>query len=134
MTKSKATIIEIIEFYLTHDKFITRELEYRKQAKSQAPISISKLYKPIPYVHALAIMTCIHSALDTMPPKHLEFIQMRYHQGCTLDVISGFLCGGRSSMHALGEQILWDILYAILVNDNAREAILKADNRSYILS
>lgn len=134
MENSITTYKKIIEFYLKNDFLLDQELHYRKQiGKTRTPITINKLLTPIPFNEADSIHTVITSQLETMPPQQKEYVHLRYHKNCTYDVICGFLCLKRSTLFRMGEDILNDLLFAVMLDEHSRESIISADISCYIL-
>lgn len=134
MITDKNTLIKIIEFYLTNEKLIYRELQYKKQLKNtDSCLCIHKLLSPIPFAEADCILSCILSVKQNYPNEKLEYLRMRYQNKCTFDVICGFLDLRRSSLFKMGKDMLEEILYNVLLNDNARHYITHTDTSRYFL-
>lgn len=134
MITDKNTLIKIIEFYLSNEKLISRELQYKKQLKNtDSQICVHKLLSPIPFSEANSILSCILSVKQTYSNEKLEYLRMRYQNKCTFDVICGFLDLRRSSLFKMGKDMLEEILYHVLLDDNARHCITHADTNCYFL-
>lgn len=134
MITDKDILIKIIEFYLSNENLISRELQYKKQLKNtNAAICVHKLLSPIPLAEAECILSCIISVKKNYSKQKSEYLRMRYQNKCTLDVICGFLDTRRSSLFKMGKDILEEMLYNILINDNARLYITNTDTSRYFL-
>lgn len=134
MITDKNILIKIIEFYLSNENLINRELQYKKQAKNtNSYICVHKLLSPIPFDEADCIFSCILSVKESYPPEKIEYLHMRYQNKCTFDVICGFLDTRRSSLFKMGKDILDEILYHILLNDTAKKYITSANTNCYFL-
>lgn len=134
MITDKNTLIKIIEFYLTNENLISRELQYKKQSKNtNSCICVHKLLSPIPFDEADCIYSCISSVKKNFSSEKLEYLRMRYRNKCTFDVICGFLDTRRSSLFKMGRDILEEILYNILLNDDAKKYITHTDVNCYFL-
>ncbi len=134
MITDKSTLLRIIEFYLTNEHLIHRELLYKKQLKmTDSCICVHKLLTPIPYCEAECLLSCITNVTKGYSTSKAEYIRMRYRNKCTLDVICGFLDVRRSSLFKMGRDILEEIIYNVLLDDNARQYITHADTSCYFL-
>ena len=133
MRIDKNTVIGIIEFYLAHRQILRREYDYKTQLKTNSPVSINKLYSPIPLEEVGNILRCIENDISKMSLKRQEYIRMRYQAKCTLDVICGFLDTKKSTLHRFGEEILIDLAFSVLFDDEARKYLLNTDKSRYFL-
>ena len=131
MRADKNTIIGIIEFYLTHRHILRREFDYKSQMKTDSPVCVSKIYTPIPLNEVGHILSCIENDIKKMSVKRQEYRRMRYQGKCTLDVICGFLDTKKSTLHRFGEEILIDLAFSVLFDDDARKCILNTEKSRY---
>lgn len=132
MITDKESMLKVIEFYLKHIFQINREIEYRKQIKSTtSAIIINKLYKPIPFLELDNISSAINHSIQKLNNEKMEYINLRYKNHCTYEVICGLLGKKRSTVFSFGSEILNSILFDILINDNARTSIMNADKKCY---
>ncbi len=135
MCKNKETAIKVIEFYLKNMLLINREILYRKQClNTKDPVCINKLYSPIPFAELESISQSINSTIKNYTGEKAEYIELRYKNKCTYDVICGLMNKKRSTIFALGNEILDEILFNILLDDNSRSYMLNANRKSYFLN
>ncbi len=132
--KNKKTVIRIIEFYLFNQSLISREVQYRRHMKNtKSFFTISKLYKPINFEELNCIFGCIEKTLMAFSAEKKEYIFLRYTKKCTYDVIGGLMNKKRSSVFALGNEMLDEFFFDIMMNDEARKFILNAEDKCYML-
>lgn len=135
MEQNPETLIKIIEFYLKNMSLINSQLQYRKQKlNTNDPITINKMYNPIPFYELDSIAQVINRAVSNYCGEKAEYITLRYRKKCTYDVICGLMNKKRSTIFALGNEILNELLFAVMLDDKSRTYILKADKRNYFLS
>lgn len=134
MYENKETLIKIIEFYLKNMLLISTELQYRKQCRETSkPVCINKLYVPIPFAELESIYNSINSTIKEYNGEKAEYITLRYKNKCTYDVICGLMNKKRSTIFALGSEILEEILFNLLLDDDSRSHILNANKKCYFL-
>lgn len=135
MQKTKEDLIKIIEFYLKNMLLISRELQYRKQRlETSSPVCINKLYVPIPFAELESIHNSINLTIKEYNGEKADYIELRYKNKCTYDVICGLMNKKRSTIFALGNEILDEILFNILLDDSTRAHILRANTKSYFFN
>lgn len=135
MQKTKENLIKIIEFYLKNMLLISRELQYRKQlCNTTSVVCINKLYAPIPFEELESIYNSISLTIKEYAGEKADYIELRYKNKCTYDVICGLMNKKRSTIFALGNEILDEILFNILLDDNSRTHILNANIKSYFFN
>ena len=113
---------------------IKRELEYRKQMlNTKEPVTINKLYNPIPFAELDSIAKAVNDTISAYTGEKAEYIELRYQKKYTYDVICDFMNKKRSTIFAMGSEILDDILFNIMLNDSSRTYILNANRKNYFL-
>ena len=135
MYKDKESVIKIIEFYLGNMLLIKRELEYRRQKlETTKAVTINKMYRPIPFAELESIYKNINSTVKNYTGEKAEYIELRYKNKCTYDVICGLMNKKRSTIFALGTEILDEILFNIMLDDSSRSYILNSNRKNYFLN
>ncbi len=134
MNTNKENLTGIIEFYLKNSTFIRQELSYRKQVGNLSlPVTVSKMCKPIPFSELDVIATSVYKTVDSYCGEKAEYINLRYRKNCTYDVICGLMNKKRSTVFMLGESILNDILFNILIEDIPRKKLLNSELKNYFV-
>ena len=135
MAYSKESVKKIIEFYLNNILLINREIEYRKQKmNTKEPVTINRMYRPIPFAELESIAGNINKTIKSYVGEKAEYIELRYKNKCTYDVICGLMNKKRSTIFALGTEILDEILFNIMLDDDSRLYILNSNRKNYFLN
>lgn len=115
----------IINYYLTNQYFITRQIEYERQIKRYGGIRVTKLLPEIKYDTANAIMSKINAIIATQTNEMKYAIELRYKQKRALDVVSDFCDVPRSTIYAKLTEFADDVLHEIICYPSlARDALL----------
>ncbi len=135
MRSDRKKYILICEFYLRNLPFINRQLEYKlRLGDTSLPVTVKKLYKPIPFAEILSVSTVINRTLEGFDAEKRNYIFLRYRKNTTYEVIGGLMNKRRSTVFQLGTSILDDIVFAVLLDAKAGAYLRNADMKCYFLS
>ena len=82
----------------------------------------------------MGIYENINSTVKNYTGEKAEYIELRYKNKCTYDVICGLMNKKRSTIFALGTEILDEILFNIMLDDSSRSYILNSNRKNYFLN